>query len=212
MARSYTFASPSEPSVYRPPTFDGTRLSESEFKIEWLYSNLRWFYLMAVAAMLGIQASFSSTPAEEIFSPSMIGLLATGALANLLVMLMLMLNAFRRPMAAFTLLLDTTLTLGFIILTGGPQSPLIFVAFIPIITAALRYPWGISVAVTSGIVLAYWLLAWQGSNLHLGSPFRELWIAFLSPFSTGLVLLIAGIAVSRVSFKMKENLLAEQAE
>ena len=37
-------------------------MHESEFKIEWLYSNLRWFYLMAVAATVGIEAAFSSSP------------------------------------------------------------------------------------------------------------------------------------------------------
>ena len=42
-------------------------LQASEFKIEWLYSNLRWFYLMAVAAVLGTSAII--TPVEEVFTP-----------------------------------------------------------------------------------------------------------------------------------------------
>ena len=73
-------------------------LQASEFKIEWLYSNLRWFYLMAVTAVLGMSAFI--TTVENAFTPQVIALLITGATANLLVMLLLMRNAFNKPLSS----------------------------------------------------------------------------------------------------------------
>ncbi|MFP4343205.1 MAG: GAF domain-containing sensor histidine kinase [Anaerolineales bacterium] len=189
---------------------DRKSMTQSDFKIEWLYSNIRWFYLVAVTAVLGIQTTV--TPAETIFTPTIIALLITGAIANLLVMLMLMLNAFRRPMTFFTLTLDVSLTLGLIQATGGPSSPLIFVAFIPIITTALRYSWPVSLLVTGGTVLLYWWTAWRSLELSWTLGISTLWNNFLGYITNGLILLTAGVAMSRVGFKIRQLLLVERTE
>lgn len=183
-------------------------LQASEFKIEWLYSNLRWFYLMAVAAVLGTSAII--TPVEEVFTPSVIVLLITGATANLLVMLLLMRNAFSKPLSSFTLILDIALTLGLITATGGTDSPLLFVAFTPIITTALRYPAWISILLSVATAGAFWWNA-LGRGEILNEPVATILGAEnLFVLSKGLILLLAGVAVSFVGSKIKRTMVEER--
>ncbi|MGC9357328.1 MAG: GAF domain-containing sensor histidine kinase [Anaerolineae bacterium] len=182
-------------------------MTESDFKIEWLYSNLRWFYLMAVTAVLAIDEVTLST-SSTVFSTAVIGLLITGAIGNLLVMLLLMLNTFNKPMSTFTLMLDISLSLGLIATTGGPDSSLLFVSFIPIITTALRYNWLVSLGVAVGNVIVYWISAWIQSG-H-GTDITQLWSGFVLYGANGLVLLVAGVAVGRVGWRIKETLVVER--
>lgn len=182
-------------------------MQASEFKIEWLYSNLRWFYLMAVTAALAISATISEN-IEAVFSEAVIALLITGATANLLVMLLLMRNAFRKPMSSFTLVLDFALTLGLIATTGGTKSPLLFVAFTPIITTALRYPGWISKLLSVATALTYWGSALREENVSINTLSLEGDVLFT--FSRGFILLLAGVAVSHVGTKIKKTLVEER--
>ncbi|MGC9397665.1 MAG: GAF domain-containing sensor histidine kinase [Anaerolineae bacterium] len=189
------------------PTSTPTRtLQTSEFKIEWLYSNLRWFYLMAVTATLAISATITGD-IEAVFSEPIIALLVFGATANLLVMLLLMRNTFNKPMSSFTLLLDISLTLGLIALTGGTESPLLFVAFTPIITTALRYSGWISLLLSGATAGAYWWSAVRVREIQSLPALLQSGNFFV--FSRGLILLLAGVAVSQVGTKIK-NLLNEE--
>jgi len=113
---------------------------EQELKIEWLYSNLRWFFLLAV----GVVTTASALSSDTEFPPAVISLLVAGGIANMLVTLLLILRSFHVSMAPFTLLLDITLTLGLIVTSGGADSPLLFMSLIPIITTSLRYNWLVS--------------------------------------------------------------------
>jgi len=185
-------------------------LQASEFKIEWLYSNLRWFYLMAVTAVLGMSAFI--TTVENAFTPQVIALLITGATANLLVMLLLMRNAFNKPLSSFTLALDISLTLGLITTTGGTESPLLFVAFTPIITTALRYPGWISILLSVATAGAFWWNALDRTEL-LNDPLAAILAGEnLFVLSKGLILLLAGVAVSFVGSKIKQAMVEERME
>ncbi len=184
-------------------------MKESEFKIEWLYSNLRWFYLMSIAAVLGLEASIRNNP-EAVFTPSVIGLITTGTIANLMVMLLLLRNAFRRPMASFTLILDISLTLGLIGATGGVNSPLLFVSFIPIITMSLRYNWWASLILVFGTLLIYSWSTWNQLELSTSMSFGRIWQIAQLPATRGMILLLAGLAIVYVGARIREALLVEQ--
>jgi len=181
-------------------------MQESEFKIEWLYSNIRWFYLIAVAAVLGLDAVLSSSG----FPQDILILLIIGAIANLLVMLSLVLNTFRKSMSNFTLMLDVALTLGLILKSGGPDSPLLFFSFIPIITSALRYSWIVSLGVSIIIVGIYWWGAWKHLGFSNATPLFTILIGSSKYLISGIVLLLAGGAASRLGTKIKEVLITER--
>ncbi|MCD6344601.1 MAG: sensor histidine kinase [Anaerolineae bacterium] len=181
---------------------------EPEFKIEWLYSNLRWFYLLAVAVMESIQAISTQAAVE----PAVIALLVAGGIANMLVMLTLVRKAFLEPMAIFTLVLDIVLTLGLLLASGGLDSPLLFITFIPIITTALRYSWVLSSALAVVTVAIYWVGAWNTLGLTAGTPFWNLVSNSFQYVSSGLVLLVAGGAVSYVGAKIKYILIKGREE
>lgn len=186
-------------------------MKESEFKIEWLYSNLRWFYLMAIAAVLGLETTVLDNP-EAVFTPTVIALLTTGTIANLLVMILLLRNAFRRPMSSFTLILDISLTLGLIGTTGGVESPLLFVSFIPIITTAVRYNWWASLSLVLGTVLIYIWSTWVQFNLSWEMGLGQIWEAVQLSATKGLILLTAGLAIVYVGTRIRQALTAEQRE
>ncbi len=176
-------------------------MHESEFKIEWLYSNLRWLYLIAVTAVLSLQI-ITADP-RVVFAPSVIALLITGIIGNLLVMLLLMLHTFQKPLGTFTLILDVSLTLGLISTTGGVESPLLFFSSIPIITTALRYPWWVSLSTALGTVAVYGWSASQQIDSPPGASLGTLWNEYDIILSRGSVLLLAGLTISYVGSKIK---------
>ncbi|MBN1260928.1 MAG: GAF domain-containing protein [Anaerolineae bacterium] len=184
-----------------------SRMRESEFKIEWLYSNLRWFFLLAVGAI----ASFEVISSGRTLPITVILLLVIGGIANMLVMVALLLNAFRRTMFRFTLILDIMLALGLILSSGGPNSPLLFMTLIPIITTALRYKWIVSIALAIVTTLIYWWSAWQTLDLAWGMSIETLARVGLYYFTNGLILLLAGGSVSFIGNRIKQTLTVEQS-
>mgnify|MGYP000937475853 FL=1 len=64
-------------------------LSESEFKIEWLFINLRWFFLLAVAGVIGIDVALKSLQ----FPSAVLALLVVGSVANVIALATLLQNA-----------------------------------------------------------------------------------------------------------------------
>jgi signal transduction histidine kinase len=124
-------------------------------------------------------------------------------------MLLLMRNAFSKPMSSFTLALDFALTLGLIAATGGTESPLLFVAFTPIITTTLRYKGWISVMLSVATAIVYWWSALREKNVLADGVFWE--SDLILPFSKGFILLLAGLAVSYVGTKIKNLLIEERA-
>ena len=183
-----------------------TVLSESEFKIEWLFINLRWFFLLAVAGVIGMDVALKSLQ----FPSAVIALLVVGSIANVIALVALLQNALSKGIQRVSLILDIGLTLGFIAGSGGTESPLLFFSLIPITTAALRFSRLYGIGVVIGVVLAYWAIAWNQNGLALTMPLNELVTRSFPYFSNGIVLLLAGSAVSQIAVRIKQALITER--
>lgn len=127
---------------------------KERLQVDWLISNLRWLLLVSVglvsvADMLTSSKGFSD-PASLL--PQIIPL-ALAILYNIAVMLLLSSGTFPRLLSSITLAMDTLLTILFVLTSGGLTSPLLFFTLFPILTAALRFPWGISLSTLVLIVL-----------------------------------------------------------
>ena len=135
--------------------------AKERFQVDWLISNLRWLLLVSVAL-----ASFLYTfikPGGSLDTGSIlpqIVLLTIAALYNLFIMFLLLYGMLPRAIPVTTLLIDTALSMGFVIVSGGLTSPLLFFALFPILTAALRFPWTISLLVTMVIVIGCGFAGW----------------------------------------------------
>jgi len=213
MTKKTTQRSKPKPAKKKPPAKTARRqpepgaiLSESELKIEWLFVNLRWFFLVAVAGVIGIEAAIKSLQ----FPGVVIALLLVGCAANVMTMVALLQNTLSPGIQRMTLLQDIGLTLGFITGSGGTESPLLFFSLIPITTAALRFSrlYGLSVVIS--VVLAYWAIVWNQHGFALTTPFSTLMTQAFPYFTNGIVLLLAGSAVSQIGVRIKQALTAER--
>ncbi len=183
-------------------------MSDSEFNIEWLFISLRWFFLLAVAGVIGIDAMLNNTK----FPGTVLALLIIGGVANMMVLVSLLQNALSKGLRTLMLVQDTVLTLGFIAASGGTQSPLLFVSLIPISTAAMRYSKLASLIIVFSVVFAYWAIAWQKANLSTNVPIPELVKAAVPYFTNGIILLLAGGAVAQIGTRIKQTLIAEREQ
>ncbi len=193
------------PSHLSDDRHDRTR-QPTDFQIEWLYSHLRWFYILLVGAT-PVFLGGRGTPLPEIT----LALVIVGSVANLMVMILLAMRAFRTPMTAFTFTLDLSLALGLIVTTGGVDSPLLFVAFFPIITAALRFPWQSSLFVDIATVALYWYAAYRRFPAAL-LPRDELLEQMHPYLLNGIVLLLAGATTTLVGYRLRHAVRREREE
>ncbi len=185
-----------------------TTMRESEQKIEWLFVNLRWFFLIAITVIIGANVALN----DAAFPPIIIVLLISGAVTNLLAMITLLKNSLSRTVQILLLLNDIVLTLGLVFGSGGLDSPLLFVALIPIITTALRFSWPISLFIAFTTVIGYWALSWQQLSLSVGTSLRDILERGWSHLLNGLVLLLAGGAISQIGSRIKQVLIDEREE
>jgi signal transduction histidine kinase len=117
-------------------------------QVDWLISNLRWLLLVSVVVVSFIYTrTNSSGPVDPASLLPQITLLVAATIYNAAVMLLLACRTLPRVLPTVTLAIDTLLTVGFVILSGGLTSPLLFFTLFPILTAALRFPWVISLLV-----------------------------------------------------------------
>lgn len=181
-------------------------MSESEIKIEWLFISLRWVFLLAVAGVISLEAVMNDTQ----FPSTTIALLVVGSVANIMVMIALLQNAMRKAVQRVVLIQDVGLALGLIAGTGGTGSPLLFVSLIPMATAALRLSRLYGLIVVFGVVLVYWFIAWHQTGLSMAMSFPQLAGRALPYFSNGIVLLLAGSAISQIGVRIKQTLLTER--
>lgn len=179
---------------------------DPELRVEWLYSNLRWFFLLAVGVVTTATAISSGTS----FPPAVISLLVAGGIANMLVTLLLLMRSFPASTAPFTLALDVALTLGLIITSGGADSPLLFISLIPIIAASLRYTWLISLGMAVLTVAIYWWGAWIKTGVRSQVPFFDTFDSAMPYLASGLILLLAGSGVSYVGTRIRQQLNEER--
>ncbi|HEY73351.1 MAG: hypothetical protein DRJ03_20535 [Chloroflexi bacterium] len=181
--------------------------TNGRFEVDWLISNLRWLLLVSV-----IFVSFAGTFIDLVnyevnriaivellasFIPQII-LLVLAAFYNLSVMFLLSYGARPRFMPVVTLLLDTLLTIGFVITSGGLTSPLLFFALFPILTTALRFPWIVSLIVTLVIVVVCGLAGYDASR---GAS----WVDLLPFAAKSLILLLAAVVSGLVGDRVKQT-------
>jgi signal transduction histidine kinase len=162
------------------------RPHRSRFQVDWLLSNIRWLLLLSVAIVAFVQPGGSG----ESF-PLLVGLLLIGAAYNLVLLLLLAFGFFPQPLSAISLLIDSFLAVAFVSATGGADSPLLFFALFPIITAALRFGWTVSVAIAFAIVAAIIVVSIRQDSIDsLGDGFPlviSAAILILAALITGLI-------------------------
>lgn len=182
-------------------------MRNGEQKIEWLFISLRWFLLLAVASVIGLNVVLT----DETFPRIALILLIVGGVANMTALIALLQNTMTSGMRNIMLIQDILLTLGFIVSGDHAQSQILFISLIPITTAALRISWFASVIVAIGVVLSYWLLALVEAGIGLVSPYRVI-SSMLPALTNGTILLVAGLAVGQIGDRIKQTLIAEQEE
>jgi len=186
--------------------------AKGDFQVDWVISNLRWLLVVSVALVSFTYAFINDGDFPGVASlPLQIVLLIAAALYNLVVMLLLLYGTFKRAMPVVTLLLDTILTIGFVIASGGLTSPLLFFALFPILTAALRFPWIVSLLIAIAIV------AGCGFAGYLTAPPGTSWPDLLPFAIPSLILLLAALVSGLVGHRVKQALartrrLEEEAE
>ncbi len=168
-----------------------SRPHRSRFQVDWLLSNLRWLLLLAVAIVV-----FVAPGREEESLPLLLGLLLVGAGYNLVLLLLLAFDFFPRPLPSISLLIDSFLAVALLIASGGGEdNPLLFFGLFPIITAALRFGWTISMVTASAIVVAYAFVSIQQAGIESLTNLLPIMI-------NGVILLMAalisGLVGSRV--------------
>ena len=172
--------------------------TKEHFQLDWLISNLRWLLLVSVALVVFLDSS-ADTPGffDAASALPQIILLTVAALYNLFIMLLLLYGILPRAIPLMTLLIDTILTIGFIVVSGGLSSPLLFFALFPILTAALRFPWVISLLVALVIVV---ICGYVGYAMTPPSTF---WSELVPFAASAIILLLAAVISGLVGAQMK---------
>jgi len=178
----------------------------SRFQIDWLISNLRWLLLVSVALVGLIQPSTSGSLVSVRPYVPLILMLIVAALYNLFVMLLLIYGVLGRTIPLLTTTIDTALSIGFAITTGGINSPLLFFALFPIVTAALRFSWSISLLVAGVTVAGIGLIdiIAAGKSVSLPEVFTFL--------TASLVLLLATLTSGLVADRLRRALARKRAD
>jgi signal transduction histidine kinase len=185
---------------------------KERLQVDWLISNLRWLLLVSVAAVGFIYTHTSSNGLVDSASlvPQIV-LLAAAVIYNVIVVLLLACRILPRVLPPVTLALDTLLTISFVIFSGGLTSPLLFFTLFPILTAALRFPWVVSllvyaIAMTACALIGYFIAPPD-------TAVRDLMIFATSSLILLLATLVSGYAGDRVKKALaRTRRLQEEAE
>jgi signal transduction histidine kinase len=186
--------------------------ARQRFQVDWLISNLRWLLLASVGLVLLADAAIQgggTIRVNAILPQVVVWVLAV--LYNLTVTLLLLYGVPGRPLPVVTLAVDTVLTISFVVTSGGLDSPLLFFALFPILTAALRYPWFVSALIGLAVVgscglVGYYLLPTGGSPSRL-LPFAGRALVLV------LATLVSGLVGDRVKLRIaRTKQLEDEAE
>lgn len=164
-------------------------------QMEWILGNLRWLLIVALAL-----AAALSPKVRQVSEGSFVLLLLLTGLYNFLVILALLFIRSPLPLPILTLAGDTLITLAFIATTGGLQSPLLFFAFFPILTAALRIGWWAGELVTLGLIGGLGLWGWIRTGALL--PVTPLLVQ-------GMVLALGALVAGAVGDRLKREIVHE---
>lgn len=182
------------------------------FQVDWMISNLRWLLLVGVT-LVSLTDIFTTRGGEldlTYLLPQIV-LLVIAALYNIGVTLLLFYDTLGRAIPTMTLWIDTVLSIGFVVTSGGLSSPLLFFALFPILTAALRFHWSVSLMVALVIVAGCGLVG------YVIAPPAIPWLGVLPFAARVLVLMIATLVSGLVGDRVKKTIahkrrLEEEAE
>lgn len=184
----------------------GRESSTTSFQLDWLISNLRWLLLVGVALIIFLDVFVRHTNLLEVASliPQLV-ILVLAVLYNITVVLLLSHESPSQVLPIVTLVVDTLLTIGLIVSSGGLESPLLFFALFPILTASLRFSQAASLLIALGVTVSF------GGVAFLISPPTG-WTDLI-PFGVfALVLLIASVISSFVSEEVKKIVARQRQE
>ncbi|MEA3376700.1 MAG: hypothetical protein U9R72_10965 [Chloroflexota bacterium] len=125
----------------------------NHFQLDWLISNLRWLLLVGVALVTFLDAFVRRANLLDVNSLlSQTLILVVAILYNIAIILLLSHESSSPWVPAAALIVDTLLTIGLILSSGGLSSPLLFFALFPILTAALRFSQLASLLIALGVI------------------------------------------------------------
>jgi signal transduction histidine kinase len=188
------------------------QIAKERLQVDWLISNLRWLLLVSVAFVSFIHARTNANgPIDPTPLLPQITLLAIAVIYNVAVVLLLACRTLPSVLPAVTLAVDTLLTVGFVIFSGGLTSPLLFFTLFPILTAALRFPWTVSLLVFAVTVILC------GSIGYITAPGETVGQELLTFATSSLILLLATLVSGYAGERVRKTLasarrLQEEAE
>ena len=183
-------------------------MKNSKLTIEWLFINIRWLLLLAVASVIGLNVAMKETA----YPVAALALLVVGSVANLMAMIIYLQNSWRPALQNLVLVHDILMAIGFIAVSQDLRHQLLFTSLVPIITAALRNSWSVSIWVTFGIVGAYWIITGVDAGLSSSSGILEVVSRMFLPLTNGAVLIIAGLAVGQIGARIEQSFMADRRE
>ena len=184
-------------------TSDTFESAKERFQVEWVISNLRWLLLVGVTlvSLTDIFITHGSGNLDPAYLLPQIVLLIIATLYNVGMTLLLSYSTLNRSVTTLTLLADTVLAIGFVVTSGGLTGPLLFFALFPIMTAALRFHWLISLLVAFVIVVSCGFVG------YVIAPPGVQWLDMLPFAARALVLLMATLVSSLVGDRVKKTIL-----
>jgi signal transduction histidine kinase len=173
--------------------------AKGHFQTDWLISNLRWLLLISVAFVSLLDAFINHDVYDDplSFLPQA-ALLIIAICYNLIIMFLLSYSTLPRVIPTLTLLVDTALAISFIATSGGLESPLLFFALFPILTAALRFPW------VSSLLIAIAVIAGSGITGYFVAPPDISWSNLVSFAVPSLILLLTALISGLVGNRVKQ--------
>lgn len=177
------------------PAQDGAK---QRYQIDWLISNVRWLLLFAVALVvfLDVFITEGGSPNIEVLLPEIL-LLVVAVVYNVVIILLLSHRSASRVLPLLTVLLDTLLTTGLVLSSGGVNSPLLFFALFPILTASLRFSRPVSLLIALAVIAGF-----AGAVYVVAPP--TAWSETIPFIVFSLVLLLAAVVSSFVSEEIKK--------
>jgi len=177
--------------------------------VEWLFINIRWLLLMAVAATIGLNVAINGGT----YPITALALLVVGSVANLTAMIIYLQDSWRPGYRALMLIQDILIAISFVALSDDDlRHQLLFISLIPITTGALRYTWSVGMLITLGVVAVYWFVTGWDAGLDLSDGPWKMLSTMFQPVTNGGILLIAGLAVSQIGVRIKQSLIADRSE
>lgn len=177
------------------PAQDGTK---RRFQIDWLISNLRWLLLFGVALVIFLDVFITQRRGLEVETllPQIL-LLVFAVIYNVVIILLLSHSSTSPVLPLLTVGLDTLLTIGLILTSGGVSSPLLFFALFPILTASLRFSQPVSLLIALAVIASFAVAVY-----FIAPP--NSWPATVPFVVFSVVLVLAAIVSSFVSEEIKK--------